>query len=251
MNKADRTAQDIRARMNGAQKADVLDTGEDPALLAKLQALHGHGKPKQIELLAGEDIRIGAFLLKPTGLVVDGEITRHDWEQTGKILKKLDSSMQWLIGDLIVCGQELKWGDQQTIADVFGFEYGTIRTYANVCRKVDLSIRIDKLDFAHHQLVSSMTTEEQSFWLQKAAAGDDGKRWSVARLRDEIKAANAEDEAAADLPQYLQPLRSLRNAYNPKKWAKLSSGEKHRIFSELKGYLLNMADELGETLADD
>jgi hypothetical protein len=198
-----------------------------------------------LALLASDEFRVGAFVWKPTGLIIDGEIRREDWEETGKLLKMLDSSMQWLIGDLIVHGESLRWGDQKTIAEAFGFEYGTVRVYASVCRNVEMLIRINSLDFAHHQLVASMPRSEQKRWLQAAAEGDDGKRWSVARLRDEIKAAQlGAGEEKQPLPKWLQPISQLRKAYNPKVWASMTKREKQRVHEELKGYLAYMEDNM-------
>lgn len=134
------------------------------------------------------EIRVGALLWKPTGLQVDGQITEADWRETGRLLKMLDSSLQWLIGDFIVCGEALQWGQQKEIAEAFGFEYSTVRDYVYVCSNVDLLVRTDKLDFAHHKLVAAFTPAEQADWLQKASTGDKGKRWSVSRLRAEIEA---------------------------------------------------------------
>jgi hypothetical protein len=250
MSKAQQLEESMRNRMNSSNQ-DAFETGEDPKLLAKLQALKA-SKSQTLALLSSNEIRVGALIWKPTGLLRDTEreLTRADWEETGRLLKLLDSSMQWLIGDLIVCGEDMHYGDQITISEAFGLEYGTVRTYATVCRKVELSIRIDTLSFAHHQLVAPLSQEDQIRFLQSAAEGENGKPWSVARLRGEIEAYQGK-QGEKDLPKYLLPLRALRKAYNPKIWKAMSNGEKRRVFSELKGMLLNMADELGETLEDE
>lgn len=200
-------------------------------------------KAQALALIANQEIRVGALIWKPTGLVVDGEVTQSDWEQTGKLLKQLDSSMQWLIGDLIVCGEYHKWGDQKQIAEAFGFEYATIRNFAYVCRKVEMSIRSDKLSFGHHQVIASLSPDEQAHWLEKANVND----WSIKRLSESLN----RPEKSETLPKYLQPLKALRQAYNPKAWATMTNREKHRVFSELKGYLAYMADQLGESLEDE
>lgn len=199
-------------------------------------------KSQTLALLSSNEIRVGALIWKPTGLQVDGIVTREDWEQTGKLLKQLDSSMQWLIGDLIVCGEDLKWGDQKTIAESFGFEYGTIRNYAYVCRKVEMSIRSDKLDFAHHQLVAALPVGKQIFWLNAAEKGDDGKRWSVSRLRDAINGTTQLE--AETTPKYLHGVSQIRQAYSPAKRRKMKPAESRRVISELKGLIEVWEDEL-------
>jgi hypothetical protein len=197
-------------------------------------------KSQALALMHGEGIRIGALVWKPTGLQVDGEVTREDWEATGKLLKQLDSSLQWLIGDLIVCGEYHQWGEQKAIAEAFDFEYSTIRDFAYVARNVEMSVRTDKLSFGHHKLVAGLKGNEQSYWLDKAIA----EGWSIKDLNDALNQADKKEA----LPKYLLPLRALRKAYNPKAWAAMSKREQHRVFSELKGYLMYMADQLGEPL---
>lgn len=214
MSKAEQMQRDMQKRMNGTTKGDVLETGEDANLLAKLQALRQQSKPQQQLALLQNEIRVGAFVWKPTGLLIDGEATETDWREVGRLLKMLDSSMQWLIGDLIVCGEDLRYGDQKQIAEAFGFEYATIRDFAYVSRNVEMSVRTDKLDFGHHKLVAAMPLEEQADWLQAAAEGDNGKRWSIARLRQEIDAAKLGHSASV-------PPRTL--------WYRAAARERERV----------------------
>lgn len=111
-----------------------------------------------------------------------------DWAELGGVLRALEGSLQWLIGDWIVAG-ELRWGKTyEEICELTGYEYQTVRDYAYVARNVDLSIRIDKLSHAHHRLVASMPQDSQREWLGYAL----GNRLSVAKLRAEIREAQAQ-----------------------------------------------------------
>jgi hypothetical protein len=156
-------------------------------LLTELAAM-GSAKTDVLSVISSNEIRVGAFVWTTIGLRVDGEIKRADWEETGRLLHRLDVSLQWLIGDLIVAGEELKYGDLAAIAAMFDFEPGTIYNYAYVARKVEISLRSEVLSFGHHQVVASLSPEEQSLWLSKAAKGTDNKIWSIAKLQREINA---------------------------------------------------------------
>lgn len=148
-----------------------------PAIKSKAQALAA---------ISSKGIRVGAFVWTSVGLQVDGQIKREDWEETGRLLRRLDISLQWLIGDWVVAAAELTYGDRQEFAESIGFSTKSLYEFSYVASKVDFSIRMENLDFGHHQVVAGMTQDRQVYWLKRASEGDDGKRWSVARLRQEI-----------------------------------------------------------------
>lgn len=241
--------EDFKRRLSGGNTApqDAFETGEDAPLLAKLKALKAQGKSQTLAMLSSNEIRVGALIWKPTGLLRDTEreLTRADWEETGRLLKMLDSSLQWLIGDLIVCGEDLHWGEQKQIAEAFGFDEGTVYNYSYVCRKVEISRRRETLSFGHHQAVAALKSEEdQTCFLQSAVDG----KWSVARLRKEISAYLQTGVTPEALPKYLQPMKLLRQAYSPEQRKKMTKGEQRRVISELEGMIAIWKDELGETL---
>jgi len=145
---------------------------------------------RALDVIAAQEIRTGAFLWTPVGLQIEGEITRDDWEETGRVLKRIEGSLQWLIGDWVNYG--LDWGDREEFANAIGFSVQTIYEYAKVAKAVDFRIRIPNLTFGHHQVVKSHSIEDQEYWLGAALEGDelkDGTRksWSIDRLRKEIQ----------------------------------------------------------------
>lgn len=153
----------------------------DTDMMAQLAALKNSSKTEITSALSTKNLRVGAFVLTPTGLAIDGDMTLPDWQELGHFLKMMDDSMQWLVGDFIAHGEILGYGDQKKIADDFGFKYGTVRVYASVARNVNLLIRINSLTFAHHQLVAGIKDErKQVYWLQEA----DKHEWSVSQLRN-------------------------------------------------------------------
>jgi hypothetical protein len=146
--------------------------------------------------LSSKDIRVGAFVWKPTGMVLDGEASFKDWQETGRILRKLDESIQWLLGDWIVMGEAYEYGERIAFAESIGFNVKTLDDYAYVARNVNFSVRTENLSFGHHKLVASLPDgDEQERWLTTAAEN----HWSIARLRDEIYGEKALEKPINDV----------------------------------------------------
>jgi len=132
-------------------------------------------------LPVGDDgtITLGAFTLTPLGLVVRGHVSEEDWLQVGGALRRLQNSLQWLVGDWLLLG-ERKWGrTYDYVAGLLGWDAATLRDLSWVCDHVRISVRTDKLTFAHHRLVAALAADEQRQWLRAA----EQRGWSVRALR--------------------------------------------------------------------
>jgi hypothetical protein len=124
-------------------------------------------------------IQIGKFTVTAKGLISDESVLFEEWQQLGELLKRFEASIQWLIGDWMAYG-ERHWGQTyEAVAEATGYKIGTLYEYARVARGVDFSIRIEKLSFAHHQLVAGMSPEDQQQWLIYASEND----LSVSQMR--------------------------------------------------------------------
>lgn len=136
------------------------------------------------------------YRLTGVGLAGGEASSEADWAELGAVLRQLEGSLQWLIGDWVAAG-ELRWGKTyEEICELTGYEYQTVRTYVYIARNVDLSIRMDKLSHAHHALVAPIADPDlQRQWLQYAVE----HRLSVAKLRAEMRAA--EEEAQRQISQ--------------------------------------------------
>jgi hypothetical protein len=62
-------------------------------------------------------------------------------------------------------------------------DYQTLRNYAWVARRFNLSRRRDALSFAHHAEVAALPDPEQDYWLRKA----ESESWSRNKLRREVR----------------------------------------------------------------
>jgi len=114
------------------------------------------------------------------GLVMPDDMTEDELVEIGTLLRGMENSIQWLLGDWLNRAERM-WG--RIYDDVDGYTYGTLRTYASVARSVQLSIRIDKLSFAHHQLVAALSPDDQRGWLAYALENN----LSVAQMRKAMK----------------------------------------------------------------
>jgi hypothetical protein len=113
------------------------------------------------------------------------------WQEVGVTLGRLGRSMAWWTGDWLLWGEE-NYGEKyaQAIAST-GRDEKTLLTWVRVCKSVDQARRRDELNFSHHEAVSMLEADDQSYWLQKAIDGDklpggDSEVWSSRRLRAEL-----------------------------------------------------------------
>ena len=137
------------------------------------------------------------FSITPRGIDFHGDLTFEEWESLGEKLGDAERSIGFMIGDWVNYAEN-KWGEKYNDAIACtGLEYQTLRNYAYVARKVQLSSRDDKLTFKHHYTVAKLKDpDEQKFWLTQAAEHD----LSVDRLRKSLSFGRiaTEEEAQGD-----------------------------------------------------
>jgi len=109
------------------------------------------------------------FQFTPKGLIAPRDMDHASWQQVGDLLFKLEGSLQWLIGDWLVYGEDLKYGDIPKFAAMMGKDEKTLRNYMSVSRAVELSRRRDNLSFGHHEAVTKLLPGEQTEALIYAA----------------------------------------------------------------------------------
>jgi hypothetical protein len=114
-------------------------------------------------------ITVGTFTLTSVGLSASKDAYFDDWLTIGNLLRRIHRSYTWLLADWIRLG-ERHWGDTYVqAAEELGYDPHTLRNYVWVANKVDLSLRSDKLSFAHHRLVARLEDPKwQRYWLDAA-----------------------------------------------------------------------------------
>ena len=143
-------------------------------------------------------------------LLLPKELTFAKWNEIGELIVKVANASAWWIGDWVARGQWDFGSQYKEAIEKTGLDYGTLRNYAWVAGKFDLSRRRDKLSFAHHAVVAALSQRDQDQWLDTAER--DGL--SAKALAAAIAAARA--NAAGDPPA----LERLTLAFEPDRVAR-------------------------------
>ncbi len=155
------------------------------------------------------------FILSATGVLIANEVTRTELWAFFEGAKKLNTAIQWVIGDILFFAENqfnLSYGD---IAGKTGYTARTIEQYIYVMRNV--SIRVENLKFKHHAIVAALEDDEQVYWLELAEAKD----WSAREMERQIK---GEKRPAVDLIAD----KTYRNAMN-RVWRNVQGGIREKI----------------------
>lgn len=123
------------------------------------------------------------FLMTPTGIEIPEDTTPEEWQDIGAVIKSLDSSISWIVGDWAVHANK-QWGlTALQIAEMFSYEQSTIETYISVCTAIHGMIRNHTVSFGHHRLVAGLEVNQQQEYLQMAAKNN----WTISQMRTAIK----------------------------------------------------------------
>jgi hypothetical protein len=146
-----------------------------------------------------------------TGLSFDPLLPFEAWRMLGTRIARHASASAWWLGDWLAYGQ-MKYGRRYkaAIADT-GLDYQTLRNYAVVARRFELSRRRDNLTFHHHAEVCALPDAEQDRWLNLASTHG----WSKTELRRQLRparAATAQRRALLRLEVAVERERSWRMA---------------------------------------
>lgn len=157
------------------------------------------------------------FKMTKVGLTVPDDVTADELFDLGQTVYGLQSSLQWIIGDLMNSMQRV-WGESyQQVAIQLGYEVKTVKEWASICRKV--SIRMDTLTFGHHQVVAPYEPEEQRQfleWASHSGATISSLRKAIAEWKNPPKQLKlnlkfSEDVIEGERDSYTQ-LTRIRNA---------------------------------------
>lgn len=134
------------------------------------------------------------FLITPQGLQVRGEPDFNQCELFWRQLRSIEKGIQFAIGDAAKYLRQ-RFGDKadQIISAATGWSHETVRAYEWTADNVLPPVRhMEELTYSHHQAVGKLPPREQSKWLDKAAAGNGEKPWSVSKLKAAMKDEGAE-----------------------------------------------------------
>lgn len=123
------------------------------------------------------------ILTTRVGLNIPPDLPFDLWQRAGQHISRVVDSSAWCLGDWLVYGQERYNDRYRRAVDAVGLDYQTLRNYAWVTRRFDLSRRRDSLSFQHHAEVASLVEAEQERWLNLA----EEREWSRNQLRRAVR----------------------------------------------------------------
>jgi hypothetical protein len=123
-------------------------------------------------------------MTRRTSLSFPAPLAMGDWLAIGKELFVINDASAWWLGDWLVYGQKRYPDRYKRAIEGTSLQYKTLRNYAWVARKFDVSRRRDELSFQHHAEVAGLPREEQDIWLGHA----EQRGWSVSELRRQLRA---------------------------------------------------------------
>jgi hypothetical protein len=157
-----------------------------------------------------EPFKVRGAVPSRIGMRFDARLPFEDWQRLGKHLSMHANASIWWLGDWVAFGKE-KYGRRYKQAVVItGLDYQTLRNYAVVARRFEMSRRRDKLSFQHHAEVCALSEEEQDRWLERAEACGWTRNQLRRRLRAERAGISSEVRDAELLQLLVEPLRKRR-----------------------------------------
>jgi hypothetical protein len=111
-------------------------------------------------------------------------LTFDEWVRAGRQIARISSASAWWVGDWLVYGERAYGTRYRAALELTSFDYKTLRNYAWVARRFDMSRRRDALSFQHHAEVAALDEPEQELWLNRAEMG----RWTRNELRRQLAA---------------------------------------------------------------
>ena len=125
----------------------------------------------------------GPFTATPIGLIIEENVPFKLWLAYGGALRRVEKSLQWIIGDWINYG-EMSYGEIYAQAEVMwpGMTKERLIRYAWVARAVPRYLRKHDLSWSHHVEVAKLDRKKQ-FDLLKTAIKED---LTVRELRDRV-----------------------------------------------------------------
>jgi hypothetical protein len=134
----------------------------------------------------------GSVVLRKSGLLFPRIPNFQRWALIGEQLFAVSESSVWWIADWLAYGETTFRERYREAIQKTSLNYQTLRNYAWVARRFDLSRRRDSLSFGHHAEVAALERPEQDFWLRKAEEFG----WSRNRLRLQVRTSLRERESA-------------------------------------------------------
>ncbi|MFE3019914.1 LmbU family transcriptional regulator [Streptomyces sp. NPDC059256] len=150
------------------------------------------------------------MLTTGVGLEIPVDLSFEDWERAGQQLSGVVNSSVWWLGDWLVHGKENFSDRYKRGVREAGLSYQTLRNYAWVSRRFELSRRRSGLSFQHHAEVASLSIPEQELWLDRS----EQMQWNTKQLRNAIReahdGASGYDKKSSEVQRLAVPAKRLQ-----------------------------------------
>ncbi|HWC82833.1 MAG TPA: LmbU family transcriptional regulator [Pseudonocardiaceae bacterium] len=127
------------------------------------------------------------------------------WARAGQKIARAADMFAWCIGDWLAFGEDRYTDRYRHAVDAAGLNYQTLRNYAWVARRFDISRRRPALSVQHHIEVAALPAAEQEHWLHQA----EQLKWSRNELRKRIRQYR-KGRSSTDAEQLSMPLSMPR-----------------------------------------
>lgn len=125
------------------------------------------------------------------GLRFPPALKYDDWQRAGRHITRIINSSAWFLGDWVDYGESQYANRYREAIEAAHLDYQTVRNYAWVARRFELSRRREGLSFQHHAEVAALLPAEQDAWLDRAEQNG----WSRNQLRQQLRAHRRGDGA--------------------------------------------------------
>lgn len=140
-------------------------------------------------------------------------MTFEEYVEAGRQLGAATRVCQFLIGDWANYGEQAYGDKYDQVADVTGYDYGTLRHFASTAARIEPCRRRHALTYGHHREVESLEPDQQDELLERA----ERDQLTVLTVRNEVKAirgtaAELNPQDPGDLTPFVAKVRAaLRN----------------------------------------
>ena len=198
--------------MRRSREVTKVSPKDEPAVIEGVKKI-----PEQEALVLPQSCRFSPMCLTATEAM-----TMDEWRTLLSTVTSVEGASPWWLGDTLLIGEEkgfIKSGKYALAEALTGKKRGTLKVYASVARAFPALNRINRLSFAHHQLIQGQPVADRKGWLERAVR----ETMTVEELRAALprkerrRAAKTHQEELSSLKEKL-----LRVVEPYKDWDELS-----------------------------
>jgi hypothetical protein len=159
------------------------------------------------------------------------------WATLGCRISGITNACAWCLGDWLVYGEQTFGPRYKTALAATSLNYQTLRNYAWVARRFEVSRRRDTLSFQHHAEVAALPEPHQDLWLLRA----ERSRWSRNELRRRLSAERRAGHGSDVQPGVRLSLQVERS--RARRWRQAATAAEQT----LSDWVAEVVDEAAET----